>query len=35
MAAINNNIKKLMLHINNAEKRKNLQIGGILCPITT
>lgn len=35
MAAINNNIKKLMSFINNAEKRKTSQIAGDLCPSAT
>lgn len=32
IAAINNNIKKLMSFINNAEEQKKSQIEGILCP---
>jgi hypothetical protein len=32
MAAINNNVKKLMSFINNTEKRKKSQIEGVLCP---
>lgn len=35
MTAINNNIKKLMMFINNAEERNKSQIEGVLCPIAS